>query len=339
MTSPKDKVLGMFFGIAIGDALGMPVETFSAEKIATTYGRVTDYKIPDGHKWFNGQPAGMITDDTQLTLAVAEGLIEADLDMDAQAKHHVAALKETDSGWGRTTRDSVRRIANGSHWSESGIGSEGLGNGVAMKVAPVGARWSLAKRKPEDFKKLTEVNPLNGEAAFFQFIESLNAMTHRTSLSNSATFAQILAVDYCFSCKQFDIEEFEDVVVHASSFGSYLFEETLTDDNITNRLSTLFYNHSDYNAEKLIADFGGGSCYVYNSLPFTYGFLLQNPNSIESLYDVVNAGGDTDSNGSMLGALLGALHGIDIFPRSLIEGLLQKDRVFDVANRFAEKFL
>ena len=68
----KEKIRGMFLGIAIGDALGMPVETMTLEKIAKKFGRVNRYIRPDGHKWYNGQPAGTWTDDTQLSLAIAE---------------------------------------------------------------------------------------------------------------------------------------------------------------------------------------------------------------------------------------------------------------------------
>jgi ADP-ribosylglycohydrolase len=64
--------------------------------------------------------------------------------------------------------------------------------------------------------------------------------------------------------------------------------------------------------------------------------LVKNPQGIDSLYDCVSAGGDTDSNGSMLASLLGALHGAAIFPKHLVDGLLSREAVFDVANRFCD---
>ena len=63
---------------------------------------------------------------------------------------------------------------------------------------------------------------------------------------------------------------------------------------------------------------------------------MKNPQGIDSLYDCVSAGGDTDSNGSMLASLLGALHGTTIFPKHLVDGLLSREAVFDVANRFCD---
>mgnify|MGYP001607376832 FL=1 len=90
--------------------------------------------------------------------------------------------------------------------------------------------------------------------------------------------------------------------------------------------------------QEIIDTFGGGTCYVYNSLPFTYAFFFRNPTSIETLYDVVNSGGDTDTNGSMCGALLGALNGTAIFPQHLVDGLVGKEKILDVAERFCDAF-
>jgi ADP-ribosylglycohydrolase len=52
----------------------------------------------------------------------------------------------------------------------------------------------------------------------------------------------------------------------------------------------------------------------------------------------VSAGGDADSNGSMLAGLLGALHGASIFPDHLVDGLKNKDEVLEIADQFYEKF-
>ncbi|MBI2633668.1 MAG: ADP-ribosylglycohydrolase family protein [Parcubacteria group bacterium] len=53
---------------------------------------------------------------------------------------------------------------------------------------------------------------------------------------------------------------------------------------------------------------------------------------------MVNAGGDTDTNGSIVGSLLGALKGVSVFPKHLIDGLWQKEKILDTANRFCDTF-
>lgn len=331
MIDLKDRIDGMFLGIAIGDALGMPVETFSSQEIQKKHGRITEYHSPKigGHKYYNEVNAGTTTDDTQLTLAVAEGIIAANgLDMEEQAKSHVAAYRESTLGWGRSTKESVRNLANGSHWSKSAT-NKGLGNGVAMKVAPVGIllNESVESNDKSNFRK------------GIHFLIDLAKMTHKSNVAIVSGIVQAVAVSYCLRHENPN----EDFVSGFSSFTTELAkltEKSLPPDpnndaRMSERLAKLVDVNS-WDVSKIIDEFGAGSCYCFDSLPFTFAFFLQNPFSIDSLYDVVSAGGDTDSNGSMLGALLGVLNGSSIFPKNLIDGLRCKDKVLDVSNRFYE---
>lgn len=64
---------GALLGVAVGDALGAPLEFMSAEQIKQTHaGDVTEMI---GGGWLSVEP-GEVTDDTQMTLAVAEGIAE-----------------------------------------------------------------------------------------------------------------------------------------------------------------------------------------------------------------------------------------------------------------------
>jgi ADP-ribosylglycohydrolase len=111
----------------------------------------------------------------------------------------------------------------------------------------------------------------------------------------------------------------------------------LTEEDITTRLA-LCENYYTYPPERCVEEFQNGRCYVYCSLPFTYMFFLRNPTSIDSLYEVVSAGGDADSNGSMLAAMLGALNGTKVFPAHLVDELDGKDALLDLANRLCDVF-
>ena len=82
--------------------------------------------------------------------------------------------------------------------------------------------------------------------------------------------------------------------------------------------------------------FGGGSCYVYDSLPFTYAWFLKNP-TLDGMFDCISAGGDADSNGSMFGAMLGAREGMSVFPDYLITGLQNSQEVLSLADEFCNK--
>ena len=67
-----DRVLGCLIGGAIGDALGAGIEFMSWAEIESTFGPegVRDFTLDYGHE-------APITDDTQMTLFTAEGLVEA----------------------------------------------------------------------------------------------------------------------------------------------------------------------------------------------------------------------------------------------------------------------
>jgi ADP-ribosylglycohydrolase len=325
----KNKIKGMFYGGAIGDALGMPVETWDRKRISETFGRVTKYHEPVGHKYLNGHPKALWTDDTQLSLAVANGILLAPLRMQPQAVTHVAAFLETTAGWGGTTREAIRNLANGVDYEQSGknLGEKtGTGNGVAMKVAPIAVLMAFHRDSKIMLKEV------------YKFIIDLNLMTHRTSISASAALAHVFANYYCLTHtpKTFNEVEFIDGLVAASELGKGLEPQTLTDD-ITERFKDL-YNHKEWDTDKIIKEYGGGSCYCYHSVPLAYMFFIKNPYSIDTLYDCISAGGDTDSTGSMVGNLLGALHGLKFFPKELLEGLQKKEVIEPVVNDLCEKF-
>ncbi|HZX10032.1 MAG TPA: ADP-ribosylglycohydrolase family protein [Acidobacteriota bacterium] len=69
----KEKFTGCLLGVGVGDALGAAVEFMSLEQIKEKYG---DKGIKDFESW-GGFEAGSYTDDTQMTLATAQGLIES----------------------------------------------------------------------------------------------------------------------------------------------------------------------------------------------------------------------------------------------------------------------
>ena len=70
-TDKKDRIRGALYGVAVGDALGAPLEFMTAEEILAKYGAPVREMVGGG--WLSVVP-GEVTDDTQMTLAVAEGI-------------------------------------------------------------------------------------------------------------------------------------------------------------------------------------------------------------------------------------------------------------------------
>lgn len=326
----KDKIRGNFLGVAIGDALGKPVEMWKAEKIVEKFGRIDKYEDPSNHKYFDGEPKGTTTDDWQLTKAVARAMIDTGkFDLDQIAVEHTKEFAISVRGWGGSTREAIARIAQGTHWKKASITDKenrGVGNGVCMKASPAGLFMALTNPKCD--------NPPWDEHV--QNIVNMGIMTHRTSIAITSGLTHAFATFKCFTTSpdEFDKTSFHKTLLSAAILGRQYLPDTIKDD-----LHTRFEKlENDLATEEIIAEFGGGTCYVYDSLPFTYAFFLRNHKTIESLYDCVSAGGDADSNGSMIAGLLGALHGTKIFPEHLVEGLQEKDEVLKLADEFYERF-
>ena len=130
-----EQVLGMIYGLALGDALGAPVEFWELKGIRERYGPNGIQELPT--------PA-LFTDDTQMTLAVAEALVAAghqDLGaiMAAISQEFVAWLRspENDRSPGGSCLYGARQLEAGVPWWKSGKPNS-KGCGAAMRVAPIG---------------------------------------------------------------------------------------------------------------------------------------------------------------------------------------------------------
>src|SRR5215472_8077307 len=74
-----DRVRGGLLGLAVGDALGAPLEGLSPQKIRAHYGQVVDY-VDGAQAWkkkpFRWRLPGLYTDDTQQALVLTDELLE-----------------------------------------------------------------------------------------------------------------------------------------------------------------------------------------------------------------------------------------------------------------------
>ncbi len=147
----KDKILGCYWGLAIGDALGMPVEFKSIEDIRSNYG-------DDGIQ--NPRKNAIWTDDTEMTLALTKSLLHLgkveeikDLDEDtigqAIAEEFINWLDNPGYAPGITTSKAVNflKVNGAKKWKLSGV-NDSKGCGTVMRAAPLGI-WSANSLTPE----------------------------------------------------------------------------------------------------------------------------------------------------------------------------------------------
>src|SRR5215510_1565189 len=135
-----DRVFACILGGAIGDGWGRPFEGRP---------RPAQLNIPD--KLF-------VSDDTQMTLATCEAVVETgNVDPERIAARFVAWFRARKiSGMGSSTLKALRDLDFGAHWALSGAkGERAAGNGTAMRVAPLA--FLLDLRSDEKRRGLRDV--------------------------------------------------------------------------------------------------------------------------------------------------------------------------------------
>ena len=140
-----DRARGCLLGLAIGDALGAPLEGLSAQQIRAHYGLVDDYV--DGARAWKKKPyrwrmPGLYSDDTQQAMALSDVLLECRrIDLDRLAELYLAMATPKGSfvgahrGIGRSFRQVLAGLERGVSPRETGQSSAGIG--AAMRIAPV----------------------------------------------------------------------------------------------------------------------------------------------------------------------------------------------------------
>ena len=123
---------GSLVALALGDSLGATMEGYRSHDLLTAYeeGRYDPWQMQ----------VALWTDDTAMTVATAQsvaacnGLMGEDL-----SKRYLVWYRTSGRGIGRATLRAMERLLNGVPWEEAGeTGQWAAGNGVAMRVAPVG---------------------------------------------------------------------------------------------------------------------------------------------------------------------------------------------------------
>ena len=148
-----DKAKGIIYGLAIGDALGYPTEFMSLSRIKEKYG-------PLGIQDLSKIPA-LFTDDTQMSIAIAEALIKSggkDIEsvMEAVSDEFIKWYHspENNRAPGKTCLPGFANMERGDHWSESGV-ARSKGCGSAMRAAPIGY---LYQNDPEKLKEVAHAS-------------------------------------------------------------------------------------------------------------------------------------------------------------------------------------
>lgn len=309
--SLKEQINGLIFGTAVGDALGVPVEFRSRASLKTT--PVIDMRAFGTHH----QPAGTWSDDSALTFCLIEQLIEG-FDLQQFAKKLQRWYFEnywTPHGVvfdiGISTRNAIDRLEKGILPEHSGEKDEyANGNGSLMRILPLA--FSL-RNSPisERFDRVSEVS----------------AITHAHVRSRIACF---FAVDFTINLLK-GKEKFEAFTTTQHTVRDFVNSVECSGDE-KELFVRLFYD----DIRHIPVDEIYSSGYVVHTLEASLWCFLTTESFSEAVLKAVNLGDDTDTTGSVTGALAGLYYGFQKIPQEWTKQLARYEDITDLAERFNE---
>jgi ADP-ribosylglycohydrolase len=345
MSSLNSKVLGSLVGAAAGDAIGAATELRTIEQIKTDFnGWVTTFIAPPQDTFGRCNDAGMVTDD----FTQGRYILEAALDQHGEISDEV--MRNAFKRWmdypfypnftGPTTRAAMQRIFNDTRQSLQGDaepgepaqdvvlinnGNASATNGAAMKA------WSasmLSLKTPEELIATTY------EIAHF---------THDNVISVSGACAISTAVNAALS-DGITLKDVMEAAIKGADLGYSYAEQhgamMMAGPSVARRIELAIkigQKHASWEtAVSELADIIGTGLHASEAVPAVFGILACCGNDPETaILAAVNIGNDTDTVATMVGSIVGALHGIEALPNNYLP-VLNKANNFeleDLANR------
>ena len=301
----------ILFGVAVGDALGVPVEFKSRRTIAEK--PVNDMT---GFGTYN-LPAGTFSDDSSLAFCLAEALTY-EFSLHSIGNNFVAWLNNnywTPRGSvfdvGMSTSYAIGRISKGTNPElAGGMDVSDNGNGSLMRILPL-LIYIKDKRISERYEITKEVS--------------------------SITHGHIRSVIACF----YYLEFARQIINGVNKFKIYKSLQT----EVLEHLNSLLINPDEIKLfDRLLKGdiceltdkeiFSNG--YVLHTLEASIWCLLTTDNYKAATLKAVNLGEDTDTTGAVTGGLAGLLYGYDTIPKKWLQQIARKDDIEDLADRLRD---
>ncbi|MEM1579049.1 MAG: ADP-ribosylglycohydrolase family protein [Archaeoglobaceae archaeon] len=262
------KFEGCLLGLAIGDALGMPVEGLSRDKVKQIYGKILDF-LPSP---YGDLEAGEWTDDTEQALLLAESLIETKYFSPENFAEKLKSWFYKGKRIGPTSRLAIMKLLRGAKWYEAGVEADTCGS--AMRVAPIGLVYHFN----------------------FNLVEKYAEISSRITHTGTAAIAAAVSVAIAVSCKILDFSDEELVSEVVNRVEDY-------DSLLADKIRYAYEIRSldlDYAIEKL-----GNTISALDVVPLAF-YCIFSENSFEkAVLKSANAGGDADSISAICGAIKG----------------------------------
>lgn len=313
----KEGFLGALFGTFVGDALGAPLEGRAGFNILKS-GQVREMLAGRRGK-------GVYTDDTQMMIALTEAIVESEGELSPELiVDKFLSNYEPARGYGWGTHKLMQMWKEGMNWRDAAFrvfpdGS--MGNGAAMRIAPIGLFYHRDREKLNRFAELsaktTHAHPLGIQGAILQAHAVALALNYRKggALSTKGYILDLLALSRCV------FPDYKDPLLKIKDY----FENPSDNPDVSVAL-----------AKRL-----GTGFTAFKSVPTAiFSFLLNSQSFEDAVVFAVNLGGDADTIGAMCGAMAGAYFGYSSIPtrwlNELEDGHKGKTYVLKLAEKLFE---
>lgn len=350
MTQDKlqDKTRGSIVGGAIGDAFGYPIEfIFTHRDIVAKYGDCGLVDYDTSYPWLEENVRNykaLFSDDTQMTLYTAEGLLEAEnngaplmpairnayiswfgpqVGMKVQTSYKSELSQNKDLNLrrapGNTCLSSLAAIYSGEEPMNDSKGCGGV-----MRVAPIGLfgashNWPLAKtaKIAGEAAEITHLHPLSTySSAALAVLCQLCATTESVDSNIFKKYVKqtLLVVSEVYGEYASAMEDFKEIINKALSFEDNLMQDW---EVIENSL--------------------GGGWVAEETLTIAIFSILRHFDDFKGcMICAVNHGGDSDSTGAVAGNIIGAILGYDAIPGYFKDNIQLEDLLLSIADRLVD---
>jgi ADP-ribosyl-[dinitrogen reductase] hydrolase len=315
------KVEGMLLGVAIGDSLGATSEGQSPMERRKNYGEIRNY-VPGDRS--NYKSVGVPTDDTQLTFWTLKQLVyNAGLIPDNLAKrfckHRITGIGSTVGSFLSNYKDRHKP------WYSAGLDS--LGNGALMRISPIVVPYLREPHRSmyadAALDAMITHNSFTNIASCVAFINILWSLLSMKSPPEPSWWVDT----YCSVAK--DLEGDTQYIPPASRYINYKcplwqFTHEVVTDALRRNITIL-----------RACDEWGSGANLFETVPTVLYILAKYAqNAEEAIIRAVNDTRDNDSIAAIVGAAVGALHGLDGIPNRWIKGLTGRTRSNDDGEVF-----
>lgn len=304
-----DRVAGSLYGMATGDALGVPSSFMTQSYVKKTWGWIDTFYPPEkGHIFHDGLNAGEYTDDTEQALALLNSFLRnrrvVPLDVVKEILAWADRVKDKyASPLGPSTERALKAIRDGADITVSG--RYGNTNGSAMRISPVGMIHGLRGSSCEEMIRDVYLTCMP---------------THNTTVCVSSAAAIAWGVAVCLRGES-NMDTIVGETMRAADAAKDL-GYPIVSPSISKRIAFVYELVEKYGADRSramaeIYDYFGGGDLAAESIPVSVGLFALGKGDVKTVNELcVNFGGDCDTNAAMAGAMAGAYSGLSAVPEA-----------------------